>query len=118
MKTETTNPSTDTGRPALSPSAIFPLLADEQRRYTMHYLAGKVGAVAIGEVAEGIALHEGDLSRDRFERIVTGLYHVHLPRLSESGVVEYDLDAETVERLPAADRLTPYLDLAARDEFE
>lgn len=118
MKTDTTNPGTDAERPALSPSVIFPLLADPRRRRAMRYLGGKVGAVAIGDVAEEIALAEGDLTRDRFERIVTGLCHAHLPLLGESGVVRYDLDAETVERLPAADRLTPYLDLAATDEFE
>lgn len=117
MKTDTSDATDARACGTLPAATVFSLLADAQRRYTMHYLAGKVGAVAIGDVAEQIALREGDLSRDRFERIVTGLYHVHLPKLRDAGVVDFDLDVETVERLPAADRLTPYLELALRDEL-
>lgn len=118
MKTDTLDATEATEGGALSAEIIFPLLADGQRRYTMHYLARKVGAVAISDVAEQIALWEGDLSRDRFERIVTGLYHRHLPKLREAGVVDYDFDVETVERLPTADCLTPYLDLAIQDDLQ
>ena len=83
----------------------------------MHYLDRKVGAVPIGDVAEQIALWEDDLSKDRFERIVTGLYHTHLPSLCEAGVVRVDLDLETVERTSAADPLAPYLDLALSEDL-
>lgn len=117
MHTDTSDAADAKDCRGLPPAVVFPLLADDRRRYTMHYLASKVGTVAISDVAEQIALWEDDPSRDRFERIVTGLYHTHLPKLRDAGVIEYDLDVETVERLPAADRLTPYLELAIQDDL-
>lgn len=115
MKTDTSKLTTDPCRRHLSIETIFRLLSDDRRRHLLDYLGEKVGAVAISDAAEQIALVEGDLSRDRFERIVTGLYHVHLPVLAQTGVVRYDLEAETIERLAPADDLTPYLTLAAAD---
>lgn len=112
MKSETSKTTTGSSRETLTPTDIFPLLADERRRHVLYYLEHRVGAVAIGDVAEQVALAEDDLSRDRFERIVTGLYHVHLPKLQEAGIVRYDLERETIERRPTADQLTPYLDVA------
>lgn len=113
MKTDTTDSSNPTTRTNLSPTRIFSLLADDRRRHTMRYLARTVGAVAIGEVAEEIALREGDLTRDRYERVVTGLFHTHVPLLSEAGLIRYDPEREVVTRLPAADQLSPYLELSA-----
>lgn len=116
MNTDTSETAAGSGRETLSPTDIFPLLAHERRRRALYYLEKRVGAVAIGDVAERIALAEGDLSRDRFERIVTGLYHTHLPKLRDAGVVVYDLERETIERMPEADQLTPYLEIAAADD--
>lgn len=112
MKTDTTD-TTTTDRVSLSPATIFSLLAEDRRRYTIQYLAHRVGAVPLGEVAEHIALREDDPTRDRYERVITGLHHIHVPRLREAGVVRYDPKRETVERLATADQLTPYLNLAA-----
>lgn len=113
MKTDTTYTGTPTTQGTLSPSTIFSLLAEERRRYTLQYLGRRVGAVPLGEVAEQIALREDDPSRDRYERVITGLHHIHVPRLCDAGVIRYDPERETLKRLPAADKLTPYLDLAA-----
>lgn len=111
MKTDTSDTNTTRSRTELAPGVIHSLLADDRRRYAMYYLTKRLGAVAVSDLAEQIALWEADLSKDRFERIVTGLYHLHLPKLAAAGVVQYDLEAETVGRLPAADALIPYLHL-------
>lgn len=115
MKTDTSDTNPSTSRPGPAPGTIHSLLADDRRRYAMYYLTRRVGAVTIGDLAEQIALGEGDLSRDRYERIVTGLYHIHLPKLAAAGVVQYDLEEETVNRRPAADALAPYLTLSYPD---
>lgn len=117
MKTKTPNSVTNsTDDFDLPPATIFGLLSNDRRRYALHYLSRKVGAVAIGELAEQIAIREGEPTYDRYERALTGLHHVHLPKLTDSGIVRYDAERETVELLEAADQLAPYLKLAAPED--
>ena len=118
MKTKTPN-STEPGteETPLAPTDIFDLLADDRRRYTLHCLSRHVGAISLGELAELIALEEGDPTADRYERILTGLHHVHLPKLVDAGLVRYESDAETVTGAGAITQLTPYLELAMREDL-
>ena len=102
----------------LSPTTVFQLLTDDRRRYALHYLSQKVGAVPLGELAEQIALWEGDPTRDRYDRVLTGLSHVHLPRLTDAGVVRYDPVRETVELLEAAETVRPFLKLTVQDDLQ
>lgn len=102
---------------ALSATEIFSLLADDRRRYVLYYLSRHVGGVSLGELAEQIALREDDPTYDRYERILTGLHHSHLPQLVDGGLVRYDVEQETVAGLDAIDDVRPYLDLALADEL-
>lgn len=117
MTTQTRD--TDAGRTEtdLSAELILQLLSHTRRRYALHYLVQKVGAVHLGEIAEQIAIWEEEPTRDRYERIYVGLLHAHVPKLSDAGVVRYHEDDETVSLSESADRLRPYLDLAARDDL-
>lgn len=115
MNTDADTPKAGTNHADLSPSVVFSLLAHPRRRHALAYLAKRVGGVPLGEVAEHVALAEGDPSRDRYERIVTGLYHAHLPGMIEAGIVRYDPDRETVALVVPPERIAPYLDLAEAD---
>lgn len=118
MRTETREPvASEPDSFDLPPATVFDLLADDRRRYALHYLSRKVGAVQLDDLAEQIALWEGDPSRDRYERILTDLCHRHLPRLTDAGVVRFDADRETVESRPAADAVAPFLELAGADDL-
>ena len=103
--------------PELQASTIFDLLSDQRRRYVLHYLTRRIGAVNVGEVAEQIVLWEDEPTRDRYERVCTALVHTHLPKLRDAGVVDYCPALETVGVRDDADRLAPYLRLAASDDF-
>lgn len=102
--------------PELTASEIFPLLADDRRRNILHFLAQRVGSVPFGELAEQIALWEKAPTYDQYERILTSFHHSHFPKLSDAGLIEVDLDRETVKGQPAIDALRPYLDLAITDD--
>ena len=117
MKTETTEINSHGIDETITTTTIFEILSDRRRRYALHYLSQKVGAVELGDIAEHVALWEGDTSRDQFERVCTGLFHVHLPRLEDAGVVRYDATRETLELTSAASQLAPYLKLAAADDI-
>ena len=117
MKTTTpdlsANSSTDNAD--LPTDALFAILSDGRRRYALRYLSQKVGAVSLIDLAEQIAIQEETLTQDRFERVLTGLYHVHLPKLTEAGLVRYDAERETVELLETAARATAHLDLVTAE---
>lgn len=118
MKTKTpTEPQQSLQTDALSPTEIFATLAHDRRRYVLHYLAQRVGAVSLPDLGEGIALWEGEPTDDRYERVLAGLYHTHLPVLAEQGLVGYDLEREQVWLEDAADGVRPYLELSGEDDL-
>lgn len=117
MNSDTTNAEQGSGDGSLPPNTIFDLLLDRRRRHALYFLSRRVGAVSIEELADGIAHREGTKRPDDRERISTGLHHTHLPKLVEAKVVSYDPVTERVERLPACDRLDPYLELAETDDL-
>lgn len=102
----------------LSATDIFPLLADDRRRSILHHLSQHIGAVSLGELAEQLAVREGDSTYDYYERILTNLHHSQLPKLVDGGLVRYDAEAETVHRLDAIESVRPYLDLALADDLQ
>ncbi|MCW8172641.1 DUF7344 domain-containing protein [Natrialba swarupiae] len=112
MKPQTRNPNGgETDTPQIDATDMFGIFSAKRRQYALAYLRQKPAAIPIGDLAEYIALKEGEPSYDRYERILTDLYHNHLPRLTGLGVVRYDESEELVEL--AVDRcvITPYLRL-------
>ncbi|MFC4439289.1 hypothetical protein ACFO3C_16600 [Halostagnicola sp. GCM10023398] len=91
---------------------MFKALSHSRRQHLLRYLVQKPGAVALGDVAEYIAIEEGELTRDRYERLLTGLCHTHVPHLTDAGLLRYDVDRETVSLQVESDSLVPYLELA------
>jgi len=94
-------------------SGVFKLLSHHRRRIAVQYLATQVGTTSVSDVADQIALLEGEHTRDRYERICTSLVHTHLPKLADGGAIEYDPDQEVVELRDQAAGMLPYLEVAA-----
>ena len=78
----------------------------------LEFLSHQVAAVSIEDVASHLALRENETDVVQCDRILTELYHNHLPRLDDSGLVRFDRERKTVNGLPTLDRLRPYLDPA------
>lgn len=113
MTPETRNPDdTNVDTPEHPPAQLFAIFANERRQRALTYLCQRPGAVLLGDLAEYLSIAEGVPSRERYERICTDLYHSHLPRMCEAGVVRFDEDTELIT--VAVDRgvLAPYIDLA------
>ncbi len=116
MNTDTRDDDYRTARHELSAEAIFDLLSVSRRRHALYYLSDSVGTTGLHDLSDALAVWEGDTSESHRRRIATGLYHRHLPKLADAGVASYDATTDRIELLPAADKLTPYLDLAGRDD--
>ena len=88
---ENENESAD-ARP-LSIDAILELLSERERRKLLEYLIEAEGDTATVEglidyLVEDEATRTGEIpSRARFK---TSLYHIHLPKLADAGLLDYD----------------------------
>ena len=80
----------------------FDILRNQRRRDVLLYLVDtEDGTATLGDLAEHVAAKENEIEPDQLsskqrKRVYIGLYQCHLPKLDESGVVEYDQDRGTV----------------------
>jgi hypothetical protein len=72
------------------------VLADHERRYVCYYLH-REGTLDVDDLARLVAATkaEGTPSADDLTSTGVSLRHVHLPTLSDAGVVDYDPEAGT-----------------------
>lgn len=112
MKSNASDPDdVSTNSREIDPTTMFEALSHERRQYALQYLAQKTAAVPLGDIAEYIAVREDEPTRDRYERILTGFYHLHLPHLAAADLVAYDEKQKTVTLLVEREAVSPYLDL-------
>lgn len=78
-------------------------LADERRRLALDCLPSRGETAALTDLTRRVAVGEAEapvdaVSEERIERVKRSLYHVHLPRLDDVGLVAFDPEERTVER--------------------
>ncbi|MFC7080152.1 DUF7344 domain-containing protein [Halorussus caseinilyticus] len=110
----------DLAAESLTPDQALDLLGDGQRRRAVAVLRESDGPMTLGElaaetVARGDETDSGpdpsEVTTDRRERVATRLHHVHLPRLDDAGVAEYDPMAGEVELTEVVEELDPYFEV-------
>jgi len=111
-----TTPSQDENETTLSQDDCFDLLSNHRRRYALHYLRRNEGEASLGELADTVASLENGVDRDAVsydqrKRVYTSLQQVHLPRMDEMDVVEFDEREGAVAIGPAAEDLDIYLEV-------
>lgn len=109
----TTNP-----RQRLSTDTVLELLAHRFRRELIFCLRTYEEPLAVADVADEIAIATNggtpltEIDPETVAEIYMELYHTHIPRLADHGVVAYDQDRDLVALSENADQLNPYLELA------
>lgn len=96
----------------------FELLSNHRRRFTLHYLQQSENGTELGELAEQVAAWENEIPReeisyDQRKRVYTSLQQVHLPRMDDAGVVEFDDREGTITMGPAADEIEIYMEVVS-----
>ena len=100
---------------------IFEILSNYRRRWVLHFLKQQDGSVTeIRELSTQIAAGANDKSTELItsserKRIYTSLHQFHLPKMSSSGIVEYDQQGGTIEFSAQAAELDVYLDVVRDD---
>ncbi|SIQ73602.1 hypothetical protein SAMN05421858_0235 [Haladaptatus litoreus] len=100
---------------------IFRLLANEQRRYVLYYLHEADTATELEDIALQITAWRGekstaDVTETELEQTMARLRNVDLPKLADSGVVEYDSRTEMARFREPGRLFGLFLLLAARVE--
>ncbi|QLG63374.1 DUF7344 domain-containing protein [Halorarum salinum] len=103
---------------AVSPGEAFDLLASQRRRYVLDCLRERGAPMTLAGLADEVAARERDVSvpdvpAEEGERVHVSLYHSHVPKLANAGVVEYDRERDTVTLSAAREHVEPYLELVA-----
>jgi len=85
----------------LSLNGVFDLLADDRRRYVWEYLSGRSGnRIPLDELTDQVSSDESAVgttaSVDARRAIRVSLHHVHLPKLADAGLLEYDTRSNVV----------------------
>lgn len=84
----------------LTASERHRLLKEERRRLALFVLAGRTAPVELEEVTAQIVAREGGTAgpdNDDRRRVAHSLRYVHLPRLADAGVLDYDPEANLIE---------------------
>jgi hypothetical protein len=99
----------------LSRDALFSMLRNERRREVINYLRDREGPVDLRELSEHVAAIENDCAPDEVtykqrKRVQTALYQMHLPKLADRDIVDYDRRAGRVALADGAEACLAYLD--------
>ncbi|MFD1563703.1 hypothetical protein ACFR99_09100 [Haloarchaeobius amylolyticus] len=80
---------------------VFSLLADQRRRLLLSVMRNYGEEVTLPDAAEEVAARETghtvrNISAERVTEVYLSLYHDHLPRLVDAGLLEYDQERDLV----------------------
>ena len=79
----------------------FTVLADHRSRLLLQVMHTYDEEITLADAAEGVASRETgkpivDISADHVADVYISLYHDHLPRLVDAGLLEYDQERDLV----------------------
>ena len=105
----------------LSKDVLFELLKNQRRRDAIRYLKEHDGEATLSDMAEHIAAKENDitveaLSSSQRKRVYIGLYQCHLPKMADTGVIDFEKNRGDIELQPPAQQLDAYLDSDEEEE--
>jgi len=91
-------------------SVIFDCLSRARRRYCLHRLHNAETPIALADLAEDVANWESDrpkaeIADETIQEVALSLYHQHIPKLAEAGLVQYDQERTVVELLEYPEEL-------------
>jgi hypothetical protein len=106
-------------------STLFDLLTSDVRRRLLVALCDRDSVRIPDELltrgqTEAVAAQSGHdgLTEATLHRQTTQLYHVHLPKMADTDVIEWDEEAATVSRGPAFEAVEPAVRLLVANAHE
>ena len=93
---------------------LLELCQEHHRRIVLAVLAGEKRSLTVNDLTKTIIKHNHhtplrEISKEESRQIRMELYHVHIPKLEDQSLVEYDQERQLVEPTPQFDQLQPQL---------
>lgn len=100
----------------------FSALSNPVRRIVLYYLAEQETPVTFDRLAIQVAAWRTDSDPDAVDdatltEIRTALYHVHLPKLADFGIITYKANPGEIALTDDTDSLEPFLEPACRADL-
>lgn len=113
-----TGPDTNGVDPSVD--ELYDVFANRRRRYALHYLKQVEGRTDFGEMAEQIAAWEHgksqqEVTSDERKYVYSALQQRHLPKMDESGLVEFDKRGGSVEPTSSLEEVDVYAEVVGED---
>lgn len=107
---------------ALSRDKLYELLANQRRRYVMHYLKYQDESVALGTLAEQVAAWEQEIEIPEItaaqrKSVYTALQQRHLPKMDEAGLISFNRRSGTVEPTELLSEIDVYAEIVRSRDF-
>ena len=101
---------------------VFTALSNRRRRNVITYLKQHGDDARVRDIAEQLAAWENDLeiaevTYKQRKRVYTALHQSHLPKLAESGFIDYESDRGIVSLTEQSRRLEVYLEVVSENEI-
>lgn len=87
----------------LNIDTLFSILSRERRRYALYCLQQYQNPMALADLADEVARFEHDEQRvaeipaEDVKSVYMTLYHTHLPKMEDAGIIEYDQNTDSVQ---------------------
>lgn len=106
---------------SVSRDEAFEMLSNRRRRFILHYLQDTDDSVPLSDLAEQVAAWENETEIDHIsaserKTVYTSLQQFHLPKMDETGIVEFDRRAGEIRLTDAAQGLDIYLEVV--DQYD
>ncbi|MFC4541921.1 hypothetical protein ACFO5R_08270 [Halosolutus amylolyticus] len=106
----------------LSQEVAFEMLSCRRRRYVIHCLKQRGGAVELRDLVTQVAAWENEVAPEvvTYEqrmRVYTALRQSHLPKLDDGGIVTFEEHRGTIALTDAAAELEVYLDVVPHEDI-
>jgi hypothetical protein len=110
------------GNVGLTEQEVFSVLSNRRRRFALHALCQRDDAVELGWLARRVAAWEqgvspAEVESDARKSCYVSLQQSHLPRMDETGIVDFDKRTGTVHSTTAARELDVYLEVVPGREI-
>ena len=105
-----------------SEDEVFTALSNQRRRNVITYLKRHGDDAKVRDIAEQLAAWENDLDTAEVtykqrKRVYTALHQSHLPKLAESGFIDYESDRGLVSLTEESKQLEVYLEIVEGNEI-
>ena len=95
-------------------NTLLELCQEQHRRIVLAVLATEKRSLTVNDLTKAIVKHNHhtpllEVSEEESQQIRISLHHVHIPKLADLSLVDYDRERQLVEPTPQFDQLQPQL---------